>query len=254
MTVRSLHICLFFWSPEVLGPLEGKQIDFRKALSKLQFKSYNCKKNNYQLDEIVHFFSRSLRSRERESCTCWWFGNILSTPPKFNIAPEKLPSQWSSSNHHFSGVNSLLNFGGVSFGMIVIGRIYGYYLTQEVPCLKWHIWKTNLSWAFREFARHLRSFRFLLCQKALYISKVLLSFALPLLLSTFQIWAPRSKLESGQLCGTCEMPSWWQKSMKYTWIHLSMARWWFQIIFFKFSSRFFWGGTCHHFDTPHIFP
>ena len=120
--------------------------------------------------------------------------------------------------------------------------------------LEWHIWKTNLSWPFREFARHLRSFRFLLCQKALYISKVLLSFALPLLLSTFQIWAPRSKLESGQLCGTCEMPSWWQKSMKYTWIHLSMARWWFQIFFFWiFTPIFFWG-TCHHFDKPQCLP
>ena len=37
-------------------------------------------------------------------------GSFLFTPPKFNIAPEKLPR--SASNHHFSG-SKMLNFGRV---------------------------------------------------------------------------------------------------------------------------------------------
>ena len=46
-----------------------------------------------------------------------WNSMRLYTPPKFNSSPLKssLPNRkGSSSNHHFSGVNELLNFGAVN--------------------------------------------------------------------------------------------------------------------------------------------
>ena len=53
-------------------------------------------------------------------------GSILTTYPPEVEQPNR---KGSSSNHHFSGVNSLLNFGGVLNGMVL--RRVGIFLGRR---------------------------------------------------------------------------------------------------------------------------